>query len=186
LTRSFGASVRKACAAPKLSRTVYLYRSVAKDERVLITRMKEITLTRVHYGYRQVHVLLKREGFKDNHKRIYRLYRERGLSVHHKRPKRSKAAQQRLPITVSEYANQVWGIDFVADNPFDSRKLRMLTVLDCFTRKSLAVHAGQSLKGEDAQRKIEAWRPHYPNKFALLHGLKPVQQTKQRAEIPNL
>ena len=256
---------------------MYLYRSVVKDESALILRMKEITQTRVHYGYRRVHVMLRREGFKDNHKRVYRLYREQGLSLRHKRPKRNKAAQLRQPKTTAQHVNQMWSMDFVADNLLDGRKLRMLTVVDCFTRESLAIHVGQSLKGEDvvrvvdaiarergtpqtikadnggefiskamdrwayehkveidfsrpgkptdnamvesfngrlrqeclnehwfmsmedAQHKIEVWRRHYnesrphsaldwrtPREFALLHGLKPVQQGKQRAAIPNL
>jgi len=250
---------------------------VVKDESALILRMKEITQTRVHYGYRRVHVMLRREGFKDNHKRVYRLYREQGLSLRHKRPKRNKAAKLRQPKTTAQHVNQMWSMDFVADNLFDGRKLSMLTVVDCVTRESLAIHVGQSLKGEDvvrvvdaiarergtpqtikadnggefiskamdrwayehkveidfsrpgkptdnamvesfngrlrqeclnehwfmsledAQHKIEVWRRHYnesrphsaldwrtPSEFALLHGLKPVQQGKQRAAIPNL
>ena len=143
------------CAALKLSRTVYLYRSAAKDESALILRMKEITQTRVHYGYRRVHVLLRREGFKDNHKRVYRLYREQGLSLRHKRPKRNKAAKLRQPKTSALHTNQMWSMDFVADNLFDGRKLRMLTVVDCFTRESLAIHVGQSLKGEDVVKVVD-------------------------------
>ncbi len=72
--------MRKACAVIGLSRMVYLYRSVAADDTALAMRMKDITRTRVHYGYRRVHVLLKREGFKDNHKRVYRLYKEQVLA----------------------------------------------------------------------------------------------------------
>ena len=117
----------KACAALKLSHTVYLYRSVAKDESALIMRMKEITQTRVHYAYRRVHVMLKREGLKDNHKRVYGLYREQGLSLRQKRPRRNKAAKLRQPKTAAHRINQIWSMDFVADNLFDSRKLRMLT-----------------------------------------------------------
>jgi hypothetical protein len=60
----YGASMRKACAAIQLSRVVYLYQSAARDNTALVMRMKEITQTRVHYGYRRVHVMLKREGFK--------------------------------------------------------------------------------------------------------------------------
>jgi len=74
--RRYGTSMRKACAAIQLSRVVYLYRSVERDNTALVMRMKEITQTRVHYGYRRVRVMLKREGYKDNHKRVYRLYRE--------------------------------------------------------------------------------------------------------------
>lgn len=119
-------------------------------------RMKEITQTRVHYGYRRVHVMLRREGFKDNHKRVYRLYREQGLALRHKRPKRNRAARLRQPKTLAQHVNQIWSMDFVADNLFDGRKLRMLTVVDCCSRESLAIHVGQSLKGEDVVRVLDA------------------------------
>jgi putative transposase len=141
--------MRKACAVIQLSRVVYLYRSVARDSTSLVMRMKEITRTRLHYGYRRVHVMLRREGFKDNHKRVYRLYRQEGMSLRRKRPRRSKASQQRQPVIAAQRVNQVWSMDFVADNLFDGRKLRMLTVVDCYSRESLAIHVGQSLKGED-------------------------------------
>jgi putative transposase len=156
LMSRYGASMRKACAAIELSRVVYLYRSVARDNAALVTRMKEITRTRVHYGYRRVHVMLKREGFKDNHKRVYRLYREHGLALRHKRPKRNKAAQLRQPKMLAQQVNQIWSMDFVADNLFDGRKLRMLTVVDCYSRESLAIHVGQSLKGEDVAGVLNA------------------------------
>jgi putative transposase len=99
--------------------------------------------------------MLRREGYKDNVKRIYRLYREQGLSLRHKRPKRNKAVQSRQPLTMATPANQMWSMDFVVDNLFDGKKLRMLTVVDCFTRESLAIHAGQSLKGEDVVHVVE-------------------------------
>ena len=152
----FGASMRKACAVIKLSRVVYLYQSTAPDDTALVMRMKEITQTRVHYGYRRVHVMLKREGFKDNHKRVYRLYREQGWSLRQKRPKRNKAAQLRQPKTLAQRINQIWSMDFVADNLFDGRKLRMLTVVDCFSRESLDIHVAQNLKGEDVVRVLNA------------------------------
>ena len=112
-------------------------------------RIKEITQTRVHYGYRRVHVLLRREGFKDNHKRIYRPYRAQGLSFRYQRPKRSKAAQLRQLKTLASQVSQMWSVDFVTNNLFDWRKLHMLTVVNCCSRESLAIHVGQSLKGED-------------------------------------
>lgn len=140
----------------QLSRTVYRYQSIAADSSALRMRIKEITQTRVHYGYRRVHVLLKREGFKDNHKRVYRLYRQQGLSLRHKRPRRNKAAQLRQPHMQAHRVNQMWSMDFVADNLFDGRKLRMLTVLDCYTRESLSIHVGQSLKGEDVVQVLSA------------------------------
>jgi putative transposase len=149
LVQRFGAPLCKACVVLKLQRSVYYYPSVARDSQVLSSRIREITQTRVHYGYRRVHVLLKREGFKDNHKRVYRLYREQGLSFRHKRPRRNKAVQPRQPKAPANAMNQIWSMDFVADNLFDGCKLRMLTVVDCYSRESLAIHVGQSLKVED-------------------------------------
>jgi putative transposase len=87
---------------------------------------------------------------------VHRLYQEQGLSLRHERPKRNKAAQSRQPKAGAEYANPLWSMDFVADNLFDGKKLRMLTVVDCLTRESLAIHVGQSLKGEDVVRVVDA------------------------------
>jgi putative transposase len=156
LIDSYRASERQVCQAMQLSRTVYRYQSIAADSSALQMRIKEITQTRVHYGYRRVHVLLKRESFQDNHKRVYRLRRPQSLSLRHKRPRRSKAAQLRQPHMQAQRANQMWSMDFVANNLFDGRKLRMLTVLDCYTRERLAIHVGQSLKGEDARQVLKA------------------------------
>ena len=75
-----------------LQRSVYYYRSIARDSAAILIWIKEITQTRVHYGYRLVHVLLRRESFKDNYKRVYRLYKAQGLSLRYKRPKLNKAA----------------------------------------------------------------------------------------------
>ena len=75
------------------SRSVYGYRSRARGSRPLVQRIKEIAATRVHYGYRRVHVLLRREGWRDNCKRVYRLYRLEGLSLRHKRPRRNRSAR---------------------------------------------------------------------------------------------
>jgi putative transposase len=96
--------------------------------------------------------MLRREGFRDNHKRVYRLYREQGWSLRQKRPKRNKAAQLRQPKKLALHINQIWSMDFVADNLFDGRKLRMFTVVDFYTRESLFIHVDRSLNGEDVIR----------------------------------
>ena len=93
----YGASERQVCFALKISRSSYRYRSVAADDSALLLRIREITETRIHYGYRRVHVMLKREGWRDNHKRIYRLYREQGLSLRLKHLRRNKSALKRQP-----------------------------------------------------------------------------------------
>jgi putative transposase len=133
----------------RISSSVYRYKSRARDSSVLRMRIREIAATRVHYGYRRVHVLLQREGFIDNHKRVYRLYQEEGLSLRLKRPKRNKSARLRQPKHEVTAINQIWSMDFVADALFDGRRLRALTIVDNYTRESLAIEVGQSLKGED-------------------------------------
>ncbi|KGS74769.1 HTH-like domain protein [Burkholderia pseudomallei MSHR7500] len=90
-------SLTKTCALFGMSRSLYRYQSVARDSSALLMRIKEITATRVHYGYRRVHVVLRREGWRDNCKRVYRLYRAEGLSLRHKRPRRNKSARLRQP-----------------------------------------------------------------------------------------
>lgn len=158
--RLFGCSQRNAMRVANVSQGSLFYKPVKKDETVLRMRIKEITSTRVHYGYRRVHVLLRREGHPDNVKRVYRLYRDEGLSLRLKRPKRNKAAQLRQPKQVAHAINEIWSMDFVADNLFDGRKLRMLTVVDLYTRECLAIEVGQSLKGEDVVRVLSRIASH--------------------------
>ena len=146
-----------------MSRSLYRYQSVRQEASALVMRIKEIANTRVHYGYRRVHVMLRREGWKDNVKRVYRLYQEQGLSLRLKRPRRNKSARLRQPKHVVTSMNQIWSMDFVADALFDGRKLRALTVVDNYTRESLAIDVGQSLKGEDVVATL--------NRIAATRGL---------------
>lgn len=154
LMQRFGCIQRNALRVVKMSASAYLYKPVKKDESALKMRIKEITDTRVHYGYRRVHVLLRREGHTDIVKRIYRLYREEGLSLRLKRPRRNKAAKLRQPKQLAHAINEIWSMDFVVDALFDGRKRRMLTVVDLFTRECLAIEVGQGLKGEDVVRTL--------------------------------
>jgi putative transposase len=145
----YRASLTQTCALFKMSRSLYAYQSKARDAAPLVMRIKEIAAARVHYGYRRVHVLLKREGWQDNIKRVDRLYQLEGLSLRLQRPRRNKSARLRQPKQLVTAINQIWSMDFVADALFDGRRLRALTVVDNFTRESLAIDVGQSLKGED-------------------------------------
>jgi transposase InsO family protein len=90
-------------------------------------------------------------------------------SLRQKRQKRNKAAQLRQPKKLALHINQIWSMDFVADNLFDGRKLRMLTVVDCYTRESLDIHVDQSLKGEDVVRVLNN----------IVTGLDPVFQYRR-------
>ena len=111
--------------------------------------MKEIAAVRIRYGFWRVYILLRREGFKDNHKRVYRIYKEEGLNLRTKRPRRSKASANRMDRPDISTINQVWSMDFVADQTFNGRKFRALTIVDNYSRKCIAIHTQQSIKGDD-------------------------------------
>ena len=96
-----------------------------------------------------MHVLLRRKGWRDNCKRVYRLYRAEGPSLRHCRPRRNKSARLRQPRQLVSTMNEIWSMDFVADALFDGRRLRALTIVDNYTRECLAIDVGASLKGED-------------------------------------
>lgn len=111
--------------------------------------MSEITETYIHYGCPRVFITLRREGWRDNHKRVHRIYCEEGLSMRERRPRRNKSAMQRQPVKGADYPNQVWGMSFVSDALFDGRRLRLLTVNDLHMRECLAINVGQRLTRQD-------------------------------------
>jgi len=110
-------------------------------------RLRELAGSRVRYGYRRLTVMLRREGWEVNAKRIYRLYTEEGLIVRTQK-RRQRAQRQRIPSGQAARANQKWSMDFVAQRLADGRWIRVLTVVDQFTRECLLLHADAALSGE--------------------------------------
>ena len=142
-------SIRRACSVLKAERSSYHYKSRRRPQAVLSKRIKEIAETRVRYGYRRIHVLLRREGWQVNAKRVWRLYREMGLQLRNKAPKRRVQAKLREGRSGADGPNDVWAMDFVHDQLFDGRKIRALTIVDTFTRLSPAIDVRQSYRGDD-------------------------------------
>ena len=130
-------------------------RASAVRQAVLNKRIKEIAETRVRYGYRRIHVLLRREGWRVNAKRVCRLYREMGLQLRNKTPKRRVKAKLREGRADASAANEIWAMDFVHDQLFDGRKIRALTIVDTFTRLSPAIDVRQSYRGADVVETLE-------------------------------
>jgi putative transposase len=112
-------------------------------------RIKEIAAVRVRYGYKRIHVLLRREGWFINHKRVYRIYCEEGLNLRAKRPKRRVSAAHRVKLPPAAGLNESWSMDFVSDSLFNGRRFRSLTVVDNFSRECLAIGVRQQFKGRD-------------------------------------
>jgi putative transposase len=135
--------------------STYHYKSRRGDQAPLRKRIREIAETRARYGYRRIHVLLRREGWAVNPKRIYRLYRELGLQLRNKTPKRrvkAKLREGRMPATRT---NETWAMDFVHDQLATGRKLRVLTIIDTFSRFSPAVEPRFSFRGADVVEILE-------------------------------
>ena len=163
----------------------------------------------MRYGYKRIYVLLKREGWQVNHKRVYRLYRQEGLSLFERRPKRHRSAAHRPKPMPSNAMNECWSMDFVADQLFDGRRLRALTLVDIYMRECLAIEVAAGLRGVDVVRVIDAvtmlrgapqsirvdngpefisrvldWQT--PAVFALRCGVEPAAQSKRAPEISTI
>lgn len=137
---TFDIPVRRACALIRFNRASYYCKSKAGPlNGVLRERIKEIAAARVRYGYRRIGVLLRREGFKVNDKRVYRLYRLEGLSLRAKLPHRRRAAIPRSQRFIPDAVNQVWSMDFMHDRLADNRPYRLLTVVDIYSRECVAL-----------------------------------------------
>lgn len=148
-------SIRRACEVLRAGRSTYHYRSRRPSQAALIKRIREIAETRVRYGYRRIHVLLRREGWRVNAKRVYRLYREEGLQLRNKSPKRKVSAKLREDRCPASVPNEVWAMDFMSDQIFDGRRIRILTMVDAFTRLSPAVDVRPSYRGADVVATLE-------------------------------
>ena len=110
-------------------------------------RIKDIAQARVSYGYRRIHVLLQREGWKVNHKRVYRLYGLEGLTMRPKRPRRHVSARRRMVRATASYQNESWSMDFMSDALYDGQKIKLLTLVDNYTRESLTLEVAWRLGG---------------------------------------
>jgi putative transposase len=130
------------------------YKTTRADDATLRERMRAIAHERRRFGYRRVHVLLKREGFVINHKRLFRLYREELLTVR-RRGGRKRAIGTRAPMMIPVRPNDRWSLDFVSDQLTDGRRFRILAIVDDCTRECLTLAADTSLSGTRVARELD-------------------------------
>lgn len=150
-----GVSQRRACQALRIDRSTVRYTSMRPDDTPLREAMKAVAAERRRFGYRRLHILLRREGIELNHKKLLRLYREERLTVK-KRGGRKRALGTRAPMTLPQGPNQRWSLDFVSDMLADGRRFRVLVVVDDFTRECLALIVDTSLSGMRVARELDA------------------------------
>lgn len=139
-------SQRRSCRLLKLHPKIYRYVSLKSNDNVLRSNLIDIAKQRKRFGYRRVHVMLKRKGFDVNHKKVYRIYKEENLSVRRTKRKRLKSGQ-RENILTPIFPNEQWAMDFMSDSLSYGRKFRTLNILDLFNRECIAIEVDNSLTG---------------------------------------
>lgn len=149
-----GLSERRACQLADLHRSVFQYEKQSGGDEALRERLRELANERRRFGYRRLHILLQREGVEVNHKKLFRLYREEGLTVR-KRGGRKRALGTRRPIIVPDRANQRWSLDFVSDALSDGQRFRVLCIVDDCTREALAAVVDRSMSGRRMTRELD-------------------------------
>ena len=152
---AYEVSQRRACQVISADRMSMRYRSVRPDDGDLRARLHELAAVRRRFGYRRLLILLRREGTLVNHKKLRRLYREERLQVR-RRGGRKRALGTRAPLALPQGPNQRWSLDFLSDQLSDSRRFRILAVVDDFTRECLALVADTSLSGARVERELDA------------------------------
>ena len=148
-------SERRACLLAGLSRTVLHYESkVQPENEQLQARLVELAGERRRFGYRRLHALVRREGIQVNHKRIYRLYSDAGLSVR-RRKKRHGVAVERQALELPSSPNQVWSMDFVSDALANGRRIKVLTIVDDFSKEAIDLAVDYGISGHYVTRVLD-------------------------------
>lgn len=174
-------SERRACWLLGLSRSSCRYQPRRGEEKGLRQRLRELAGERRRFGYRRLAVLLRREGWAVNWKRVYRLYRQEHLQVGN-RPRKRGVSRQRLPLALPGSPNERWSMDFMTDSLAMGRRFRTLNVVDDYTRECVRIEVDTSLGGERVARVLEelCWQRGVPQVIVVDHGPEFTSQALDR------
>ena len=154
LKEGYSVSLRRACRVLQMNTSSYYYESKPREDGELRAALKEAATQRKRWGYRMLTQKLRRDGFSDNHKRVYRIYREEGLQVPMRRKRKAslwRGEKAAPPVGI----NERWSMDFVSDQLASGRRIRMLTIVDDHTRECLAIEVDTSLSGNRVCRVLD-------------------------------
>jgi putative transposase len=168
----YDVSVRRACGLGLFSRAAWYRKSRAPDQAVLRRRIREIAHSRPRFGYLRIHVMLRREGWKINHKRVHRLYRLEGLQLRMRMRRRKHMCLHRGVVPKATRRHQRLSMDFVHDQLFDGRRFRILTVIDQWSRESVILEPRFRFRGSDVAELLDRWvtRSGMPETITVDHG----------------
>ena len=150
LTAEGSCSQRRACSLVQVWRSTVRYQRRPRpwEETELVAEVRRLAAGHKRYGYRRITALLRREGWRVNRKRVHRMWKAEGLSLPRKRPRRRRWGPKGEVLRKAEHSNHVWSYDFLEDRTEGGGKLRILTVLDEYTRESLAIRVAPSMPAE--------------------------------------
>ena len=168
----FHLAVDRPCRLAGLSRAAWYKRSVAKDQSMLSMRIRDIAHARPRFGYQRIHVMLRREGWPVNRKRIRRLYRLQGLQLSTRMRRRKHMCLHRGVVPQAQRAHERWSMDFVHDQLFDGRPFRMLTLIDQFSRRSPLIEPRFAFGARDVVTALDRILEHTgtPVSITVDHG----------------
>jgi putative transposase len=171
IRQQYELSEKRVCELVGITRWINRYQSRRDPQDELRQRLRELAGNRPRYGYRRLTVMLRREGWKVNTKRVYRIYREENLGIR-TATRKKHSAQARVPLPEPTRPNQRWSMDFVSDRFVDGRWFRILTVVDQYTRECLCACADRSQTGEKvvAQMKRPAALRFMPESITTDNG----------------
>jgi putative transposase len=153
LKQDFACTERLACSVLQCPVSTFRYRS-SKSDAELRERLTRLAHEQPPFGYRRLHVLLRRDGEQINHKRVWRVYREAGLSV--KRKRRKRLARVGTQAVAASKSNERWSLDFVSDGLASGRAIRVLSVIDTYTRECLALDVDTSFPSPRVTRVLDS------------------------------
>lgn len=168
---SFPMSLRRACGLMQIQMSSYYYRHRPRPDETLRAALKEAAAKRRRWGYRMLAVLMERQGFKDNLKRIYRVYREEKLQVKIRRRRKTARWRGDKPVPATR-PNERWSMDFMSDQLANGRTIRVFNVVDDFTRQCLAMEVDTSLNGVRVTRVLDRLvaRHGHPQRIVMDNG----------------
>jgi transposase InsO family protein len=156
LVKQRGSSQRRACVVVGLSRSLARYIARCRqDEAELIKKIHKLAIRHSRYGYRRITVLLRREGLRVNKKRVHRIWKLEGLGLPRRRPKRRRMGITAGIVNKAEYPNHVWSYDFVEDRTERGGKLRILVIIDEYTRECLSIRVEPSIPASVVTKVLE-------------------------------
>lgn len=167
----FSLSVRAGCRLLDISRSVYNYSPDVDRDLPIIEKLSELVEKYPRYGFPKLFALIKRQGYKWNHKRVHRVYCKMGLNIR-RRGKKRLPTRNPQPLSVPAALNQTWSVDFMSDSLWDGRKFRTFNVVDDFNREALAIEVDLSLPAKRVIRvldRLALWRG-YPQQIRMDNG----------------